>query len=215
MQQIARTPTRDAPLPHGRTARRLEWSLLPPALRALVERRIGSPVACAASAGSGFTPGFASVLHCEDDSRHFVKAASKKAQRPFADAYREEIRKLRALPAGLPVPRLLWSHEDELWVVLELEYVEGRVPARPWKVPELITALDALEVLADRLTPPPLRLRRSPTTSPATSAAGATSAGHTPTAPISKTQQTWRPASVKRRPAARWCTATSATTTCC
>ena len=49
----------------------------------------GSPVIDAASAGTGFTPGFASVLVCEDGSRHFVKAASVKAQRMFAESYRE------------------------------------------------------------------------------------------------------------------------------
>lgn len=154
----SRTPARGTPIPHGRTARRLEWPLLPPAIRDLVERRIGAQVVTAESAGAGYTPGFASVLVCADGSRHFVKAASKKAQRPFADAYREEIRKLRALPGGLPVTRLLWSHEDDLWVVLELEYVAGTMPSRPWQPEQLDTCLDTLEELAGRLSPPPMRL---------------------------------------------------------
>ena len=149
---------RGGAIPHGRTSRRLEWSLLPPALRSMIERRLASRVVSAESAGAGFTPGFASVLTCDDGSRHFVKAASKKAQRMFADSYREEARKLRALPAGLPVPRLLWSHEDDLWVALETEYVDGTNPARPWNPDDLNTCLDSLEVLAGRLTPPPLRL---------------------------------------------------------
>lgn len=154
-----RAPARTDALPHGRTARRLEWPLLPPVLRSMIERRIGSPVVTADSAGAGYTPGFASVLTCRDGTRHFVKAASKKAQRPFADSYREEVRKLGALPPGLPVPRLLWSHEDDLWVVLELEYVEGANPARPWNPTELDTCLNSLEELAERLTPPPMRLQ--------------------------------------------------------
>ena len=95
-------PTRGTPIPHGRTARRLEWPLLPPATRALVERRLGSKVVSATSSGAGFTPGHASVLTCEDGSRHFVKAASTRAQRMFAEAYREESRKLRALPPEAP-----------------------------------------------------------------------------------------------------------------
>lgn len=152
------TPERGTPIPHGRTARRLDWGLLPPELRSLIERRLGSPVVEASSAGAGFTPGFASRLTCADGSRHFVKAASKKAQRPFADSYREEVRKLSALPAGLPVPRLHWSHEDDLWVVMEVAYVEGPNPARPWDPTELEACLDTLEVLAERLTPPPLKL---------------------------------------------------------
>jgi len=79
-------------IPHGRTAQRLTWPHLPPGVRAYIEHRCGSPVVDAASQGGGFTPGFASVLTCADGSRHFVKAASTKAQKLFAGSYREEAR---------------------------------------------------------------------------------------------------------------------------
>jgi len=149
------------PVPTGKTARRLEWQFLPPNLRAYVERKCGSPVVGAESQGAGFTPGFASVLTCEDGSKHFVKAASTKAQKAFAASYREEARKLAALPPGLPAPRLLW-HLDDDWVALGIEYVEGRNPARPWRQRDLDAALDALEVVADRLTPAPAGLGLDP-----------------------------------------------------
>ena len=136
-------------VPHGRTARRLEWTHLPPAVRALVERHLGSPVATAESQGAGFTPGFASRLTGEDGSRLFVKAASKKAQAPFAESYAEEVRKLALLPAGLPVPQLLWSHEDDLWIVLGFECVDARPPKRPWRPAELTACLDTLAVVAE------------------------------------------------------------------
>jgi hypothetical protein len=144
-------------IPHGRTAQRLTWPHLPPAVRALIEERCGSPVVDAVSQGGGFTPGFASVLTCADGSRHFVKAASAKAQRVFADAYREEARKLTALPAAAPAPRLRWLHDGD-WVVLGIEYVDGRAPRRPWRASELDAALDALEVVARELTPAPEEL---------------------------------------------------------
>ncbi len=150
-------PTRPVvpyPAPHGKTARRLEWTFLPPHLRAWIERRCGSPVVSAISQNSGFTPGFASVLVCEDGSRHFVKAASVKAQRLFADSYREEARKLSALPSGVPAPRLKW-HLDDDWVVLGIEYVAAHTPRRPWRADELDALLDALEQVADVLTPVP------------------------------------------------------------
>ncbi len=125
---------------------------------------------------AGFTPGLASVLTGADGRRIFLKAASKKAQRPFADAYREEIRKLRSLPSGLPVPRLLWSHEDDLWVVLALEYVDGHNPVRPWRRDELDACLDTLELVAQTLTPPADAAgARSPRSSPTSSTAGSTS----------------------------------------
>jgi hypothetical protein len=145
------------PAPPGATSRRLEWPFLPPRLRAYVERRCGSPVVEALSQTSGFTPGFASVLVCEDGSRHFVKAASVKAQKLFADSYREEGRKLAALPASVPAPRLLWMLDDD-WVVLGIEHVEARPPRRPWRPRDLDATLDALEVVADALTPAPMDL---------------------------------------------------------
>jgi hypothetical protein len=143
-----------SPVPPGKTARRLEWQFLPQNLRAYIERKCGSPVVDAASQGAGFTPGFASVLTCEDGTRHFVKAASVKAQRVFAGSYREEARKLAALPESVASPRLLW-HLDDDWVVLGLEYVDGRNPSRPWRPDDLTACLDAVEAMAADLTPAP------------------------------------------------------------
>jgi hypothetical protein len=144
-------------IPHGNTARRLHWQFLPPMLRREIERRCGSPVVEAESQDAGFTPGFASVLTCADGSKHFVKAASVVAQKLFAESYREEARKLRALPTSVPAPRLLWEIYDD-WVVLGIEYVEARPPHRPWTAADLDATLDALEVVATELTPPPVAL---------------------------------------------------------
>lgn len=149
-------------IPHGRTARRLEWSHLPPHVRSLVEDHCGSPVTSAESQGAGFTPGFASVLTCADGTRHFVKAASTKAQRLFAQSYREEARKLAALPETAPAPRLLWVHDADDWVVLGLEHVEARAPRRPWRRADLDRTLDMLARVADALTPVPDGLALDP-----------------------------------------------------
>ncbi|MGA8995600.1 MAG: phosphotransferase [Nocardioidaceae bacterium] len=146
-------------IPHGATARRLDWLLLPPAVRALVEDRLGGPVVRADSAGAGYTPGCASVLTTADGAQVFLKAASRRAQRPFAAAYAQEAAQLARLqPGRAPVPRLLWSHQDDLWVLLALEHVTGRNPARPWTESELDRCLDCLESLAEQLTPPPMPL---------------------------------------------------------
>ncbi len=144
-----------SPVPHGKTARRLEWPHLPPHIRGLIEQKCGSPVTDAVSQGGGFTPGFASVLTCEDGTRHFVKAASLKAQRLFADSYREEARKLAELPEAAPAPRLLWAHDADDWVVLGIEHVEARAPRRPWREADLTAVLDMLAQAAVTLTPAP------------------------------------------------------------
>ncbi|GAA3829667.1 hypothetical protein [Nocardioides panacisoli] len=142
-------------IPHGRTARRLEWVHLPPHIRAAVESRLGSPVVESESRTSGFTPGLASVLVCADGSRHFVKAASTVAQKTFAGAYREEARKLRLLPPAVPAPRLQWVHDADDWVVLGFEYVDGRPPGRPWTAADLAAASAMVVETAGLLTPAP------------------------------------------------------------
>ena len=147
---------RSAP-PTTDTARRLEWHVLPRDLRELIAEHCGSPVVAAHSRTRGFTPGFASVLECEDGTRHFVKAASVRAQGMFAAAYREEARKLALLPETVPAPRLLWVHDDE-WVALGIDHLDGRHPHRPWQPDDLSAALDALETVAATLTPPPEEL---------------------------------------------------------
>lgn len=151
MTRVITPPTLDAvaQVPHGRTARRLEWQHLHPDIRRLVEDRLGCRVREARSMGSGFTPGFASVLEGEDGGRIFVKAASKQAQRRIAASYAEEARKLALLPAGLPAPRLLWAEDDGSWVVHAVEYVEGANPTRPWLPDELERCLSTLAVVAE------------------------------------------------------------------
>ena len=138
------------PIPHGATARRLEWVHLPPAVRRRVEQRLGSAVATATSQGSGYTPGVAARLVTDTGERAFLKAANRKAQRQIAEAYAEEARKLQLLPVDrLPAPRLLWTEEIEHWVVLVLEDVEARQPRRPWLRDELVRCLDSLAVVDD------------------------------------------------------------------
>lgn len=134
-------------IPYGQTARRLDWHFLPPHIRAAVEERLGAPVIEAVSQPAGFTPGLACVLTGSDGRRGFIKAAASVAQRAFAQAYLAEARILAALPAGVPAPALLWTIEDD-WVVLGIEYVEGRSPQRPWSRSELGVCLDALEAMA-------------------------------------------------------------------
>jgi hypothetical protein len=135
------------PLPRGRTARRLTWKFLPPAVRALVEERLGGPVVEARSQDGGFTPGFASVLTAGNGARAFVKAASTRAQKEIADSYRVEADKRRLLGEEIPAPTLLWQH-DEDWVVLAFEAIDGRPPRRPWRSDELNRTLGLAEEIA-------------------------------------------------------------------
>jgi hypothetical protein len=70
----------------------------------------------------------------------------------LSEAYREEIRKLRALPSDLPAPALLWTLENDIarlrWVILCFEYVDGTPPRRPWQPDELRPVIEASARLA-------------------------------------------------------------------
>lgn len=144
------SPVAAPPVPHGRTARRLSWLHLPSPVRAVVEERLGSPVITSQSQGTGFTPGFASRLGSSDGSRLFVKAASRVAQRAIADSYAEEARVLERLaPYAVPAPALLWTHEDDDWVVLGIEDVGALTPERPWRADELERTLGLLTLVAE------------------------------------------------------------------
>ncbi|MBA2531750.1 MAG: phosphotransferase [Nocardioidaceae bacterium] len=143
------------PIPVGRTAIRPTWAELPSGVRELIERRLGNSVTGAVSQRSGYTPGFASRLTLADGSRAFVKAADGATRGHFADTYREEIRKLQALPAGIPAPLLRWSWDADGWVVLCLDDIAGSPPQRPWLGSELRAAVDTVTAMSRLLTPAP------------------------------------------------------------
>ncbi len=127
-------------------------------MRAAVEEWLGSPVVCAASQSAGFSPGAAARLRTADGRRVFVKAVGLEANALTPAAHRREAEVAAALPEEAPVPRLLWSHDEGEggWVVLLFEDVEGRNPTLPWRDEELGRTLDALNDLAQLLTPSPL-----------------------------------------------------------
>jgi aminoglycoside phosphotransferase (APT) family kinase protein len=88
--------------------------------------------------------------------RAFVKAVSSAQNERSPRVYRQEVAVTGALPHGLPVPRLIGSHDDGDWVVLVLQDVEGRHPATPWVPAELDAVLATLDVLARATTPCPM-----------------------------------------------------------
>lgn len=149
------------PPPRGRTAQRLTWRFLPPALRREVERRLGSAVVDDTSCDSGFTPGFASVLTAANGDRVFLKAANRTAQAPFAAAYAQEGRVVTALGGRVPAPRLRWMLDEE-WVVLAYDAVAAEAPQRPWQAGELDRSLALAEDIAAATVQPPPTLTLRP-----------------------------------------------------
>ncbi len=108
---------------------------------------------------SGFSPGFAGVVEFADGHREFVKAVDAAANEESGRLNRAEAAANPDLPAGVPVPRLLWwedGHVDDggAWVLSSFEVVPGRAPAMPWNRRELTLVLDGLTDLAGHTVAP-------------------------------------------------------------
>lgn len=157
-------------IPVRATARRPTWDQLPDAVQQEIETAAGSSVVDSSSAGTGFTPGFASRLDLADGSRLFVKAASSADDAlhgwPMSDAYREEARKLPLLSPDVGSPPLLWTRHLEVgdirWIVLGFAYVDGRPPRRPWRRDQLDLVLAKFVETAPALAQVPAELDLEP-----------------------------------------------------
>ncbi|MGW0205272.1 hypothetical protein ACWDZ8_05405 [Streptomyces sp. NPDC003233] len=148
--------------PHLRydaTAVRPQWEDLPQDVRRLTAQRLGGDVQAGASAGSGFTSGFAAVLRGTSGPQ-FIKVVKGLDNPVVADCYRREAVIKQALPAQIPAPHLQWMEEHDGWVVLGIDAVDGgRLPTTPWKPDELTATLDTYTVIAEALSTPPASLQ--------------------------------------------------------
>src|SRR3712207_8463013 len=108
---MVRRPPRSTLFPYT-TLFRSAWQGIPGRVRAAVEAWLDSPVVSAASQSGGFSPGVAARLKTADGRRVFVKAAGPEPNPLTPTAHRQEARVAAALPAEVPVPRLLWSHDE-------------------------------------------------------------------------------------------------------
>lgn len=152
MDTLAPTPARPG---YGGTARRIGWDALPHGVRTVISARVGGQARAEASAGSGFTSGFAARVH-GGGGCWFVKAAGR-TEAPFAaESYLTEAGINPLLPPAVPAPRLRWMEQtDEDWVILGFDAVDGRMPRLPWRADELSAVLTAYAVAAEALTPAP------------------------------------------------------------
>jgi hypothetical protein len=121
-----------------------------------IEERIGGAVVEAITQPGGFSPGLAARVRTSDGRRCFVKAVSELANPDTPGIHRREAEVVAALPREAAVPRLLWSYDEDGWVALGFEDVDGHVPAQPWRDDELSLVIDGLQQLHDFLTPAPI-----------------------------------------------------------
>ena len=127
--------------------RRPTWPELPEPVRARVEERLGEPVLGWDTHDSGYSPGPALTLVTPTD-RVFVKAADVAAHPVAAMLHRREAEVASVLPADLPTPALRWVLDDDQWVVVGFDAVDGRPPNVPWVDEEVRAVARLVDVLA-------------------------------------------------------------------
>jgi aminoglycoside phosphotransferase (APT) family kinase protein len=145
-QNVAVSPV----LPYGA---RLPWEALPAFVRGWVEESLGSGVVSAVTQPGGFSPGVAARLVTTSGERAFVKAVGPEPNREAVSLHRREATVLAALPEGLPVPRLLAVLDEQGWVALLQEDVDGRPPHHPWTLEDAVASLAALAALGAATAP--------------------------------------------------------------
>ncbi|GAB3400803.1 aminoglycoside phosphotransferase family protein [Flindersiella endophytica] len=142
--------------PAAEGGRRITWDQTPAAVRHGIEAIAGGRVVSAHGQAGGFSPGLASVLHLDNGQRVFAKAVGPERSAEGPRMYRDELRVVSALPEAVPAPKFLGSYDEDGWVALVYEAVDGHQPAVPWRNDELERVLDALTDLATSLTPAPI-----------------------------------------------------------
>ena len=130
-----------------RENQRLTWAELPSAVQKWVEETQGSAVLTAESQNSGFSLGTADRLTFADGTRAFLKAVNEAEQAQTAALNRSEIKAIQMLPTTAPVASLLASYDQDGWVALLLEDIEGHHPEH-WSEEEILAGLKALDAIA-------------------------------------------------------------------
>ena len=134
---------------------KLEWHELPEHVRRAVEDFLGAPVVSSETQRGGFSPGAAAKVRTTGGTTAFVKSVSSGISTTSADANRREIAHTRALQGNPRIPTLMHAFEENGWVSLIYEVVEGKHPDLPWRDDELNFVLSELVELSASLTPCP------------------------------------------------------------
>lgn len=122
-----RTPGLDVTGPRAAGAR-VPYAAVPAAARAWVDELLGSPVVSTAEQVGGMSPGNATRVVCADGTRAFVKGVGAELNPDSPTLYRREITVLNLLGRHELWAGLLGAYDEDGWVVLVLEDVEGVHP---------------------------------------------------------------------------------------
>lgn len=135
----------------GRQGVRARWDETPRSVRDAVDDLLGSAVVANHSVAGGFSPGPAVRAELMDGRAVFIKAAGRSLNEDSAVMHRREGEVLAALPMTVPAPSLIGTFDDGDWVVVIIEWIDGRAPTAADGA-DVKRMLDLLHRLAERTT---------------------------------------------------------------
>jgi hypothetical protein len=127
---------------------------MPAGARAWVDEVLGSPVVSTHEQVGGMSPGNATRVVCADGTRAFVKAVGAELNPLSPGIYRREVTVLQLLGRHELWAGLLGSRDEDGWVVLVLDDVEGAHPdlADDTVMARLLDTVERMpQVLAERV----------------------------------------------------------------
>lgn len=128
---------------------RSSWDAVPGPVRDSVDKLMGSPVTETRTVVGGFSPGPAVRAVLQDGRSVFLKAASTTMNEDSVRMHRHERDVLEALPSFVPAPSLIGCIDDGHWVVLAVEWIDGRTPEAT-SAADVQRILGLLHLLAER-----------------------------------------------------------------
>ena len=136
---------------------RTPYAEMPADLRAWVDEQLGGPVVETVARTGGMSPAVAATVVGADGRRAFVKAVSAEINPDTPTHFRHEIAVLSGLGPAAYRADLLGSYDDEHWVAMMLEDVDGDHP--DWSDEGIVDAVfEAVVAQAAELTPLPAEL---------------------------------------------------------
>lgn len=137
---------------------RTPYAEMPAELRTWVDEQVGSPVVETIARTGGMSPAVAATVVAADGTRAFVKAVSADINPDTPTHFRHETAVLSALGPAPYRADLLAAYDDDHWVAMLLQDVDGDHP--DWHDDRAVDAVfDAVVTQADELTPVPAALR--------------------------------------------------------
>ncbi|GAB4083834.1 hypothetical protein GCM10028784_04640 [Myceligenerans cantabricum] len=135
------------------------WLDIPSAVRTVISRTIGARVLGWTNLPGGLFPGGYELQLQAGGVNYYVKAAD--SHNPVGyEMLRSELELTRELPAGSPIPPLVWTIEQEIggygrWIVLGFALQPVRRPELPWSDPDVDEALELSYAIGDVVVPDP------------------------------------------------------------